>query len=87
MSGLIRTTITLSEQLFQQARYYAVSQKITVSQLMREGLKIRIQKKQPIVDSSKKSFLELAGSLDLKGKAPPIRSELYEKHIKHKMGS
>ena len=84
MTNIIRTCITLPEPLWQQARLYAAAKKTTLSYLIKEGLQHRI--KGNYKGSKKHSFLELAGSLDLKGKEPPTRAESYEEHLKHKMG-
>jgi len=54
-----------------------------LSQLVRESLADRIQLNS---SSSRNSILKLAGSLNLGGKQPPSRSELYEKHLKQKLG-
>ncbi|MBU1085724.1 MAG: DUF6364 family protein [Candidatus Beckwithbacteria bacterium] len=80
---LTRTTVTLPDYLVEEAKYYAISQKTSLSQLMREGLTKRI--KSSSTDESS-SILKLAGSLNLSGVQPPSRSELYKKHVKQKTG-
>lgn len=75
---LIRTTVTLPEALIKEAKYYAVTYKTNLSQLIRESLAERIKSRLKTKSSSLSS---LAGTLDLKGKQPPIRSNLYKKHI------
>ena len=80
---LTRTTVTLPDYLIEEAKYYAVSHKTNLSQLVRESLADRIQLNS---SSSRNSILKLAGSLNLGGTQPPSRSELYEKHLKQKLG-
>jgi hypothetical protein len=43
------------------------------------------KQKRIILEKRKKSILELAGSLNLKGKEPSTRSEIYEKYLKDKI--
>lgn len=81
---LIRTTVTLPEILIDEAKHYALAQKTSLSQLMREGLAERIKSN---LKTNQKSLLSVAGSLNLKGKRPLTRSELYEDHLKQKIGS
>ncbi len=81
---LIRTTVTLPEILIEEAKYYALTQKTSLSQLVRESLAEKI--KSSLVKKPK-SILGVAGSLDLKGKKPPKRSELYARHLKQKVGN
>ena len=65
MTYLMRTTITLPESLLEQAKYYAVANKTTVSRLIKEGLAIKIKAK---INNKPKSILTLAGSINLGGK-------------------
>lgn len=84
MTYLMRTTITLPEPLLEQAKYYALANKTTLSQLIREGLTTKIKAK---INNKPKSLLTLAGSLNLGGKEPPSRNELYDSCLKQKMGA
>ncbi|MDZ7587343.1 MAG: DUF6364 family protein [Patescibacteria group bacterium] len=84
MTYLIRTTITLPEPLLEQAKYYAVINKTNLSQLIRESLTTKIRAK---INNKPKSLLTLAGSLNLGGKEPPTRNELYESDLKQKIGA
>ncbi|MEK7622980.1 MAG: DUF6364 family protein [Patescibacteria group bacterium] len=83
MTYLMRTTITLPESLLEQAKYYAVANKTTVSRLIKEGLAIKIKAK---INNKPKSILTLAGSINLGGKEPPTRNELYDSYLKQKIG-
>lgn len=84
MTYLMRTTVTLPEPLLEQAKYYALANKTTLSQLIREGLTTKIKAK---INNKPKSLLTLAGSLNLGGKEPPSRNELYDSYLKQKMGA
>ncbi len=83
MTYLMRTTVTLPEPLLEQAKYYAFANKTTLSQLIRESLTTKIKAK---INNKPKSLLALAGSLNLNGKEPPARNELYDSYLKQKMG-
>ena len=83
MSEQQRTTIVLPQDLLYQAKIYALGNKTNVSWLIRDCLSERIKAKR---SGKTKSILELAGSLNLKGKKPPARSEIYEGYLKNKIG-
>lgn len=53
-----------------------------LSRLIREGLTIKIKTK---INDKPKSLLTLAASLNLGGKEPPTRNELYNSYLKQKM--
>ncbi len=80
MSNFQRTTIVLHQDLLEEAKLYALSNKTTVSQLLRECLIDKIRGRRL---KKKKSILELAGRLNLGGKEPPKRNKIYEGHIKN----
>ncbi len=82
MTYLMRTTITLPDSLLEQAKYYAIANKTTVSQLIQEGLATKIKAK---IKNKPKSILTLAGSLDLGSKEPPTRNEIYDSYLKQKI--
>jgi len=72
MSQIIRTTITIPEQLLYEAKIYAINKKTNLSQLIRSLLS------QKLLTSSKpKSLQKLAGTLNLENKEPPTRQQLY----------
>ena len=84
MSEQQRTTIVLPQDLLYQAKIYALGNKTNVSRLIRDCLNEKIRGRQ---FKKTKSILELAGSLNLKGKKPLARSKIYEEYLKNKIGS
>lgn len=78
-----RTTIVLPQDLLDQVKIYALSNKTNVSRLIRDCLNEKIRGKRL---GRTKSLLELAGKLDLKGKEPPTRKEIYKIYVKKKIG-
>lgn len=82
MNNVLRTTITVPESLWQETKYWALAKNKTVSALIRECLEEKMGKK---IGGDKLSILDVAGSLNLGGKNPPSRSELYAKHIRNKI--
>lgn len=83
MSKLIRTTINLPKDLIKEAKIYAAVNDTNLSELIRTTLRDAIGNQYSTHQSS---LEELAGSLDLPKRKIPTREELYEKHLKHKMG-
>jgi len=84
MSEQIRTTIVLPEDLLNQVKLYALSNKTNVSHLIRNCLEEKISGRRV---KKTKSILSLAGRLNLKGKEPPKRSRIYQQHAKKKISS
>lgn len=60
MANLLRTTITLPEELLKRAKITAVSEEKTLSELIRESLEERIGKLSP---PSKEELLSLMGTI------------------------
>lgn len=85
MHKITRTTITIDENLLTQAKLHAIKNKTSVSKLIQNSLQqhIRTSDKQ----SPNPSVLQLAGRLNLKGKTPPTRKQIYDQHLQNKMGS
>ncbi len=77
MSQIVRTTITLPEQLLYEAKIYAIGQKTNLSQLVRSLLSQKL-----LSPPKPKSLLKLSGTLNLKDKEPPTREQLYSQHAK-----
>jgi len=80
----VRTTITLPEQLLQTARHRAVNQRKPLSVVIEEALEEKLlQKKEQKV----KDPMSVLGVFSLgAGKIYEKRSELYDEHIRRKMG-
>ena len=85
MSQLVKTTIMLPEELLQMAKYTAVREKTTVSGLIKTSLEQRLNgriKKKQVKDP-----MSSLGKLRLGiNKIYNKRSDLYEEHIRRKMG-
>ena len=79
-----RTTVNVPAQLLKDAQLYGIEYNITFTDLVIESLSEKI--KQPPQPKSKKSLLDLAGTLNLGGKEPPTRQEMYDQYIDEKMG-
>lgn len=62
MANLLRTTITLPEDLLEMAKLVSVKEKKTLSELIRESLREKISRRKPLY--SKKELFSLAGSID-----------------------
>lgn len=80
MSNLIRTSINLPQNLYQDMRLYAASQNISLSQLIRDSVTQKLGKK------NNQDILNLAGSLSLGGQKTPSRQKIYKNHVRQKMG-
>lgn len=85
MQTVVRTTITLPDELLRQAKLQAVREKTTVSSLVRYALQARLFRKKA-GKLSKKPRVWIGkyrlGITKLYNK----RSDLYEDHIRRKMG-
>ncbi len=85
MQNLVKTTLTIPEELLQQAKITAIKENTTLSQLVREGLFERVQLKRS--PSKSKDPMRLLGKFSLGiNKIYNKRSDLYDEHIKRKMG-
>jgi len=62
MSNLLRTTITVPEELLRKTKLMAVGENKTLSELIREALEAKIASKKP--PYSKKELFSLAGSIE-----------------------
>ena len=83
MDTLVKTTITLPEQLLQQAKLAAIRGKTSVSRIMRDALQKRVA--TPI--KRVKDPMKLLGKFRLGiNKIYTKRSDLYDDYLKRKMG-
>jgi len=62
MANLLRTTITVPEDLLKKAKLTAVKEEKTLSESIREALEEKIAPKSPLY--SKKELFSLAGSIE-----------------------
>lgn len=84
MADLVKTTITLPEELLEKAKMVAIREKTTLSGLMRQTLEAKIMHRR---GKLVKDPMRLAGifKLGIK-KIYNKRSDLYDDHIFRKMG-
>lgn len=78
-----KTTLTVPEHLLQQAKLYAINEKKTISELLREALTERLthasqQRREP---THRLGVIRVGIA-----KAYKKRSDLYANHIQRKMG-
>lgn len=87
MKNLVKTTVTIPEDMLQAAKLKAVHEKTTLSHLIREGLEDRLKKQEPTRRKKKLDPLRHLGAFSIGIKVPyKHRSDLYDEHIKRKMG-
>ena len=85
MKNLVKTTVTIPEDILQAAKFTAFNEKTTLSSLIREALKKRIYGGKS--SSIKKNPIKLLGKFKLGAtKIYNKRSDLYEEHLRRKMG-
>lgn len=78
----VRTTIVLPEEDIRLIKMLAAAQGITMSDVIQHGIRAmppRIKKKR------KGGWRAVVGSLNLGGKEPPSRQELYDRYLKEKL--
>ncbi|MBI5620538.1 hypothetical protein HY949_02050 [Candidatus Gottesmanbacteria bacterium] len=85
MPQMIRTTLLLPEDLLQMAKMVAVQQKTTVSAMVREGLGQRIDDQSHTTREKEPIHRLGVFKIGIK-KAYGKRSDLYEEHLRRKMG-
>lgn len=84
MGNLVKTTVTIPEDIIKAARVTAVNEGTTLSNIIREGLELRIYKRPRM---KIKDPMSLLGKYNLgAGKIYNKRSDLYDDHLKRKMG-
>lgn len=76
MTNLLRTTITLPEDLLEMAKLVSIKEKKTLSELIRESIKEKISRKK--APYSKKRLFALMGSI--KSDSPMFKDP--EKYIR-----
>lgn len=71
MANLMRTTVTIPEDLLKLAKIASVNESKTLSEIIREGLEIRVNGKRNL-PPSKKELLSLMGMI--KPKTPMFKN-------------
>lgn len=84
MNNLVKTTITLPEDLLQTAKLVALQERKTLSALMREAVNDRVYKPKMRAEKKPMRFMGVY-KLGIK-KIYNKRSDLYDEHLKRKMG-
>lgn len=89
MADMVKTTFTLPPDLLERAKFRALQEKATVSELVREGLETRVS--QPLTFSKrlkKKDPMRLAGifKIGIKRGETFRRKDMYDDYFKRKMG-
>lgn len=84
MANLVKTTVTIPEDILQAAKMTAVREGTTLSSIVRDALKVKLN---PRKGRKVKDPMRLLGkySLGIK-KIYNKRSDIYDEHIKRKMG-
>lgn len=82
----VRTTIVLPEEDVRLIKILAANHGLTMSEVVQQSVRNASRKKVLAQDKKARisGFLKLAGSLDLGGKEPPTREELYDRYFKEK---
>lgn len=84
MDHLIKTTITIPENILNKAKLLALKEKITLSRVIREALEEKVEKRR---GRKVKDPMELLGTLSIGiNKIYNKRSDLYDEHLRRKMG-
>lgn len=84
MRILTRTTITLPEEILKTAKLIALHQKKSLGRIIEEALEDKITPKKRVLLGDP---MKLLGKYNLGiGKIYKSRSDLYEEHIRRKMG-
>lgn len=80
----VRTTIVLPEEDVRLIKILAANQGISMSEVVQQGVRqINLAPKKPRKRAG--GWRAFAGSLDLGGKEPPTRQEMYDRYLKEKL--
>lgn len=84
MTDMVKTTITIPQDILEKAKLMAVREKISLSKIMRDALEEKVERKR---GRKVKNPMKLLGnfSLGIK-KIYNKRSDLYDEHLRRKMG-
>ncbi|MCL4390111.1 hypothetical protein M1345_01830 [Patescibacteria group bacterium] len=77
MNALVRTTITMPQDLYETLRLEAFQQRTSFSGI--------VQKKLGGTRPKASKLMDLAGKYNLGGKNPPSREELYDSYLRRKV--
>lgn len=85
MQNLIKTTVTIPEETLLLIKYLALQRGTSVSEIFREALREKVN--LPKKTAGKKDPMRLLGRFSIGiDKIYNKRSDLYDEHIKRKMG-
>lgn len=79
----VRTTIVLPEEDLRLVKMLAASNGLTMSEVIRQSLH-NVNLKTSKAAEDKGGWRAVAGSLNLGGKEPPGRQEIYDRYLKEK---
>lgn len=81
----VRTTVVLPEEDVRMIKILAAKNNLTMSQVIQKSVRHSALNLSKKMNTNKKSgWRAFAGSLNLGGKEPPTRAELYEKYFSEK---
>lgn len=84
MADLVKTTVTIPENILQRAKIVALREKTTLSKIIREALEEKVSRKRGRIV---KDPMKLLGTFSIGIKnIYNKRSDLYEEHLRRKMG-
>ncbi len=87
----VRTTIVLPEEDVKMIKILAAVHNLTMSQVIQKSIrnaKTTLDKLEVSKKTKRGSILlKLAGSLNLGGKEPPTRQEMYDRYLREKISS
>lgn len=81
MADLVKTTVTLPEEIFRLAKITALQEKTTLSKLIREALDQRLYK----TGRTNKKPIEYLGKYTLGVKSKLHKQGIYDDFLKHKV--
>lgn len=80
----LRTTIVLPEEDIKMIKILAATHKLTMSEVIQKSIQEADQIIRRKKSVKKSGWWNVVGSLDLGGKEPPSREELYDRYYKEK---
>ena len=85
MQNLVKTTVTIPEETLLLIKYLALQRNTSVSEIFREALREKVN--LPKKEAKRKDPMRLLGRFSIGiDKIYNKRSDLYDEHIKRKMG-
>ena len=83
----LRTTIVLPEEDVKYIKVLAATHGLTMSEVIRKSVKSTgyLLEEKPKTEKKKVGWRSVVGSLDLGGKEPPSRRQIYDKYLEEKL--